>query len=390
MTGTLDEVESYFEGDLVATPSGGPWGWMNDGLPIIPPTEERVARMLRGTSHSPDEVIRFGGGFAGPAYKVTVEKVAINAVMAGCKPEYMPVVLAIAETRPCVGGASDSSMGYLYVLSGPIAKEIGMNSGFDLFDSGNPANMSLQRAAQLMGLNLGHRTNGVTNLQRTGCLHWGTIFAESPDTPWMPLNVMYPVTTEPFSFVGVQQPEESYGKGDPKSSVLLSWRGKVQIIPFQNLEVKNAANLEECQAGTPAHAVAALKTPTQSYGCILMFTPDTARLWKEKYPDIAGTMESLQNYIWDNCTWRAGDWYQNYWFVTHHHADRMISKNPPGSRMLNPDMLDLPPDTQIPMYMNPHTVTIIVAGGTGPAWTWGVTGDPAGWEPSVISIDKWR
>ena len=102
MSGTYDELITYFEGDLGRFPADiAPYAWMTDGLPIVPPTEERVAKMLTGTSHSPDEVVN---PKLGPRELVaTVEKVAINAVMAGCKPEYMPVVMAMAELGGAVG-----------------------------------------------------------------------------------------------------------------------------------------------------------------------------------------------------------------------------------------------------------------------------------------------
>ena len=239
MTGTYDEVQAYFEGDLVAHYSGGPWAWMSDGSPIVPPTEDRVAKMLTGTSHSPDEELMFTryADFVG-----TIEKIAVNAVMAGCKPEYFPAVLAIAESGACVGYSGDSSMGHMYVVSGPYAKEIGMNCGFDFWCTGNPANDTLERVCQLMGVNLGGCQHGINMLERTGNKHWGSIFAEHTDTPWDTLNVH-------FGF-------------DPDESVLMSFGGKVEVIPFQNLEIMNAKDLEECQAGTPAHAVAAFEANT--------------------------------------------------------------------------------------------------------------------------------
>lgn len=129
MTGTYDEVQKAFEGELVGHPSIGPIAEMTDGLPVTPPTEKRVAEMLKGTSHDPDEPIVFTGVWNSAKYLATVRKVAINAVMAGCKPEYLPVVLAIAEAGACVGYPGDSSFGHLFVVSGPIAREIGMNSG---------------------------------------------------------------------------------------------------------------------------------------------------------------------------------------------------------------------------------------------------------------------
>ena len=101
-TGTYTEVQEYFEGDLTRFPPGkAPVALMTDGLPVAPPTEQLVAEMLTGTSHSPDEIVN---PKMGPEELIaTVEGVAINAVMAGCKPQYMPVLLAMAELGACVG-----------------------------------------------------------------------------------------------------------------------------------------------------------------------------------------------------------------------------------------------------------------------------------------------
>lgn len=364
--GTYKEVMDYFEGELVATPSGGPWAWMTVGLPIVMPTEEAVAEMLQGTSHSPDEEIMFGGGFsaAGP-HVATVEKVAINAVMAGCKPEYLPVLLAIAESGGCVGYPGDSSFGHMYVVSGPIGKEIDMNSGFCYLESGNPANMALKHACQLMGVNLGACLHGINNLERTGSLHWGTIFAERPDTPWDTINV-----------------DLGY---DADESILLFWMGKVQMVPFQQIEIMAAKSLQENQPGTPAHAVAALKASTNLCcgGRMLFFTPDTAKFWKSEYG--FDSIQEFQDYFYDNVTWTAGEWYSDYWFWAHH-RDVGIRQREPGTRMLNPDHLDLPDDAIVPMINSPEDITVIVAGGTGDAWTWGNSFGG----PRVFSIDKWR
>jgi len=211
MSGTYDEVQKRFEGELIDHPSIGPIAEMTDGLPITPPTKRRVAQMLKGTSHEPAEPILFEGFMGHSKHFASVEKVAINAVMAGCKPEYMPVALTIAEAGACVGYPGDSSFGHMYVVSGPIAKEIGMNSGFCYLAPGNPANMALQRVGTLMGINLGGAIFGINVLERTGPLHWGTIFAEDENTPWEGLN-------------------EHFGYG-PDESILLSWEGKVTKSP---------------------------------------------------------------------------------------------------------------------------------------------------------------
>jgi hypothetical protein len=116
-------------------------GW-SDGLPLVPPTEERVLRMLDGTSRDPQEVL----GLVPPALAAaTVEKIAINAVMAGCKPEYLPVVLAAVEAvlddRFAMHGvlATTQMAGPVVVVNGPVRRQIGMNAKGNALGQGNTA-----------------------------------------------------------------------------------------------------------------------------------------------------------------------------------------------------------------------------------------------------------
>ena len=360
MTGTYDEMMAYFEGDLVAQYSGGPYAWMTDGGPVVPPTEERVARMLTGTSHSPDEVIEFSKG----KYTATIERIAVNAVMAGCKPEYMPVVLSIAETGACVGYGGDMAKGHMYVVSGPIGKEIGMNQGFALLTSGNPANVSLKRVCSLMGINLGKCEFGINMLERTGPHSWGTIFAENPNTPWDTLNV-------------------NFGY-DADESVLVYWSSDVLLVPFKNIYISESMRtLEDVQCSSPEALVETLKLTSQ--GAIALFCPDTAFHWASKY-DCAKTMQTLKDYLWDNVTQRADDWYSSYLMVTHPEFMRKYEAKERGTRQLNPDHLNLPDDAQVPKLDSPDSIVIVVAGGTGDCQTWGATFGP----PKTYSIDKWR
>ena len=102
-------------------------GW-TDYLPIVLPTEEKVTEMLKGTRHKPDEVV--GTMRPSPpheAWEFTVEKVAINAVMAGAKPEHLPVILAIASTGETSLFTSTNSWARMVVVNGPIRNEIKMN-----------------------------------------------------------------------------------------------------------------------------------------------------------------------------------------------------------------------------------------------------------------------
>lgn len=132
-------------------------GW-TDGLPIVPPTEERVYAMLQGTRRKPDEAL---GAIPPNFAECTVEKAAINAVMAGCKPEYLPVVLTAIEAAllPQFGLhgilATTNAVAPVVMVNGPIARAIGMNAKGNALGQGNRANASIGRALQLVVRNVG-------------------------------------------------------------------------------------------------------------------------------------------------------------------------------------------------------------------------------------------
>lgn len=168
-------------------------GW-SDGLPVIPPTDERIIRMLSGTDRDPQEVV----GLIPPnLIECTVEKVAINAVMAGCKPEYMPVVLAAVETAL----HPDFSMhgllcttyfsGPVVIVNGPVTTRIGMNSGLNALGQGNRANLTIGRTLQLIIRNVGGGLPG--EIDRSALGNPGKLsfcFAEDESDPeWEPLSV---------------------------------------------------------------------------------------------------------------------------------------------------------------------------------------------------------
>ena len=141
-----DEIEAMFER-----------GW-SDGLPVVPPTEKRVLRMLAGTTRDPKEVV----GLCPPNLaELTVEKVAINAVMAGCKPEYLPVVLAAVEAAldPAFSlhGVLATTMfvGPVVIVNGPVRRQISMNARGNALGQGNRANATIGRALQLIVRNVG-------------------------------------------------------------------------------------------------------------------------------------------------------------------------------------------------------------------------------------------
>src|SRR5438874_4490067 len=177
-----DEAEAFFER-----------GW-TDGLPVVPPTPARVLRMLEGTSRSAGEIL----ATIPPEFnECTVEKAAINAVMAGCRPEYLPVVLAAVEAA-CTDEfnmhgllATTMPVGPVMIVNGPIRKRIGMNAGVNVLGQGNRANSTIGRALQLTVRNVGGgRPGGVDRATQGNPGKLSFCFPENEEhSPWEPLHV---------------------------------------------------------------------------------------------------------------------------------------------------------------------------------------------------------
>lgn len=166
----------------------------SDGLPLVPPTPERVVRMLSGTKRDAQEVIAQMPPNMGDA---TVEKIAINAVMAGCKPEYLPVVIAAIEAVCTdefnIHGVMATTMGAspVLVVNGPITERIGMNDGLMALGTGNRANATIGRAVRLAVRNIGGSKPGGTDRSTLGSpMKFTMCFAErEARSPWSPLHV---------------------------------------------------------------------------------------------------------------------------------------------------------------------------------------------------------
>jgi hypothetical protein len=191
-TGTRDELQQKFMDNR-----------MTDYMPIILPTEEKVAEMLKGTSRDPDEVIgkmaahtAMGGENNVEIFEhwsYTVKTIAINAVMAGARPEYMPVLLAVASTGKEAMSVSDNSFTEGLIINGPIRNEIGLNYGIGALGPFSQANSTIGRAWTLLSINAGHcgRT-GTTYMGTIGNpMNWNQIIiAENEeDSPWKPFHV---------------------------------------------------------------------------------------------------------------------------------------------------------------------------------------------------------
>ena len=186
-----NQVEVGKETDLIEVCYQNGW---TDGLPVVPPTPDRVERMLAGTNRQPDELIatippKWGRG--------SVERIAINAVMAGCKPEYLPVVIAAVEgitsEKFNLHGiqVTTSLVSPMLIVNGPIRKQLELNDGFNVFGQGWRANATIGRAVRLICTNIGGALPG--ELDRATFGHPGKYtycIAEKEEvSSWNPLHV---------------------------------------------------------------------------------------------------------------------------------------------------------------------------------------------------------
>ena len=177
-----EAIEFYFER-----------GW-TDGLPVVPPTEERVRTFLEYAGRDPSDVI---GVVSTRGRVITAEKVAINAVMAGCKPEYTPVVMAAVEAMADEAynlhgcAATTGSSAQLLLLNGPVRQRLGFNSGHNLFGPGWRANSTVGRAIRLILMNVCGNTPGVMDKSTMGNpgKYSYCIAEDEESSPWQPLHV---------------------------------------------------------------------------------------------------------------------------------------------------------------------------------------------------------
>ncbi len=211
---------------------------MTDGLPIMPPTPEAVRRMLAYTDRDPQEVIGILPPRKGQA---TVEKIAINAVMAGCLPQYLPVVIAaiealadesfnlygiLATTHPC---------STLVLVNGPIAQELGINAGYNALGQGWRSNASIGRAVRLVTTNIAGALPGVLDRATLGTpAKYTYCFAEHElASPWEPLHVErgYAPETSTVTVVGGEAPHNINDHGSTSALGLLGTvAGTIAIV----------------------------------------------------------------------------------------------------------------------------------------------------------------
>ena len=342
LTGKLSEIQEYFYKK----------GW-TDGLPIIPPTEEKVAEMLKGTSHRPDEVITTT--MWPEKWEVTVEKVAINGVMAGCKPEYMPILLATVQAFSQFdydsAVRSSNSFSFMQVVNGPIRKSVGMNAGIFALGPGNHANATIGRALRLFIINLGGGTPGVNlmgSIGNVGCYTF--CFAENEEeSPWKSFAV-------------------DRGYKSNESTVTIFSGGWSHVGNY--LLSKTLDDL--------AKDIAQFEWPN---GVVVLTSPPRAKLLAQQ----GKSKEEVENFIWSHATLTMKE-FKTDPFYKQFIEPILKGKEMYGEKYLWPkEYLDKRDDEIIPVYPRKYVNVIVVGGDINPqmqAWKMAY--------PSTASIDKWK
>lgn len=202
---------------------------LSDGLPIIPPTPARVEAMTQFCDRPADVVVgKIPPGFT----EATVEELAVNAVMAGCQPEFFPVVMTAVEAMTSVKEfnllgvqATTHSVAPLVVVNGPIAKELHINGGAGCFGPGWRANATIGRAIRLILLNIGEAYPGSTDKSTFGSpAKYSYVVAENSDeSPWDPWHVEngFDADTSTVTVIGCESPHNINDHGGRSAEELL-------------------------------------------------------------------------------------------------------------------------------------------------------------------------
>jgi hypothetical protein len=313
------------------------------------PTEARVAAMLKGTSHAADTIVgRLRPTAFREFWEFTVEKVAVNAVMAGARPEYFPVILALASSGISARSSSTNSFATITLVNGPIRNEIAMNSGIGVMGPYNHANATIGRAFGLLSQNL--QGGSVPDDTYMGSLgNWYAYTAVLPEaeerSPWQPLHVQKgfkPTDSVASLFFGGWYTHAGYG---PRAT----WQEKMR------------------------RSLAAVEQYSQP---LFVMDPIVARGFVDLGFD---TKEKLIAWCADNALMTAREYWDNQWIQYLMRPRAVAGVEPYASRF------KAKPDEVIKIF-EPSEINIVVAGGeTQGAWKM-ISGSLR----ATVSIDAWR
>jgi hypothetical protein len=326
-----------------------------DYLPIIIPTEEEVDAMLQGTSHKPDEVVGKMAAGAYAPWTFTVKHVAISAVMAGAKPEYFPIILAIASSGYAALFSSTNSFAFSMIINGPIRDKLNMNYGIGALGPFAQPNAAIGRAWTIMAKNLGNGgIPGDTYLGSIGNnLNYNNIvIAENEDaSPWDPFHVQ---------------------RGFKKDENVVSLFRGLGIVPGQVARGSgvNTAPMFDQQFSD------LFSTFTGFFGALVVCDPLVAQRLKAEGYD---TKEKLIDYLYKNTTQTVKDYKSRNYSYLFEYPQALKGVEPFATWYKMPD------DAVIPHFPRPSSINIVVVGGQTNAYS--QAGNLS--YGTSISIDKW-
>ena len=322
-----------------------------DMLPIVLPTEERVAAMLARTHRKSDEIVgHMRSTHFREYWEYTVEKVAVNAVMAGARQEYFPVILALAASGVTARSSSSGAMAAMAVVNGPMGREIGMNAGIGAMGPYNHANATIGRAYGLLSQNLqGGSEPGLSYMGNQGnnYAYNSVTFAENEArSPWEPFHVQHgfePGDSTVSVFTGCTSTAFTLGVREKH------WREHVRNL-LRGIDPNTA--------------------PT------LLLDPIAAR----QFVDRGGFVEkdALIDWLYDNARMPAGE-YWDYQLVQNYIYPRATFGEEPWASKLK-----AAPDEPIPMFRREDIHVVVVGGETNGYWR--IMGCK---HQKTVSIDDW-
>jgi hypothetical protein len=321
-----------------------------DFLPIVLPTEERVEAMLAGTSRKPDEIVgRMRPTAFREFWEFTVEKVAVNAVMAGARPEYLPVILAAMSSGMTARSSSTTSFSTIALVNGPIRDEIGMNSGIGAFGPYNHANATIGRAYSMASQNLqGGSTPGETYMGSQGNSYaYSAAFAENEErSPWTPFHVQH-----------------GFDAGTSTVSLFLGgWYTQFGTIRDDTWRERFQGQLAACDP---------------FIGPIVALDPLAANKLVDYGFD---TREKLVEWLAESSLRPAREYWDNQWMQTLVRPWAVLGQEPFAT------YLKAEPDEPVQTF-RPQDISVVVVGGeTGGTYKL-IAG---GLRDSIVSIDDWR
>lgn len=328
--------------------------YWTDSMTITLPTEERVAEILKGTSHMPDERVgRMQASPPHPMYSYTVENVATCAVMAGAGPEHLPVILALASTGITSLYTSTTSFSRMVVINGPIRNELNMNSGIGALGPFNYSNAVIGRAWTILSRCLSG--SGIPRANYMGSLgnnlnYNNLCFPEREESlpeGWVPFHMQKGFSSE---------------------------ESAVSVFTGYSIRHADTSFVKDIHTQIPYY----LKFLNPSAGACLIMDPTVAQKLKAEG---FNTKEELIRYAWENTKIKVEDYWTYYQLVD-------IFIRPRAEAGVEPyaSWLKLPADSLIPQFVSYDRINVIVVGGeTQEFWQMGDH-----YYIASASVDTWR